>query len=141
MSTLKIGWSEISITPDKKISLAGQFAERISEYVEKPLTVTALALESGDTQGVIVSCDLGSVAWTLVEDVRARLAENKEGLDPKYVIISAIHTHTGPSYAAPVREIYDAETDRRDRLSSGNAGDLYAGRLQIRRKAEYFRQS
>ena len=103
MSTLKIGWSEISITPDKKISLAGQFAERISEYVEKPLTVTALALESGDTQGVIVSCDLGSVAWTLVEDVRARLADNKEGLDPKYVMISAIHTHTGPSYAGQRR--------------------------------------
>ena len=42
----RIGWSEVSITPDKKISLAGQFAERISEYVEKPLTVTAMALES-----------------------------------------------------------------------------------------------
>ena len=36
MSALKIGWGEVSITPDKKISLAGQFAERISEYVEKP---------------------------------------------------------------------------------------------------------
>ena len=40
MSVLKIGWSEKSITPDKKISLAGQFAERISEYEEKPLTAT-----------------------------------------------------------------------------------------------------
>ena len=42
MNKLKIGWSEISITPDKKVSLAGQFAERISEYVEKPITATAL---------------------------------------------------------------------------------------------------
>ena len=41
MSKLFIGWSEVDITPDKKISLAGQFAERISQYVEKPLTVTA----------------------------------------------------------------------------------------------------
>ena len=30
MSKLQFGWSEVSITPDKKISLAGQFAERIS---------------------------------------------------------------------------------------------------------------
>ena len=47
MNKVKIGWSEVSITPDKKISLLGQFAERISEYVEKPITVTAMAIECG----------------------------------------------------------------------------------------------
>ena len=98
MGTLRIGWSEISITPDKKISLAGQFAERISEYVEKPLTVTAMALEKDGTQAVIVSCDLGAVAWNLMEAIRARLAGNEEGLDPRNVIVAAIHTHTGPVY-------------------------------------------
>ena len=36
MNKLKIGWAEISITPEKKISLLGQFAERISQYVESP---------------------------------------------------------------------------------------------------------
>ena len=46
MSKLKFGWAEQSITPDKKVSLAGQFAERISEYVEKPICVTALAISS-----------------------------------------------------------------------------------------------
>ena len=30
MSTLKIGWAETDITPGEHISLAGQFAERIS---------------------------------------------------------------------------------------------------------------
>ena len=96
--SLKIGWSEKSITPDKKISLVGQFAERISEYVEKPLTVTALAIDSGDDQVVMVSCDLGSVSWNLLQDVRARLADNDVGLDPQKIIMSAIHTHTGPGY-------------------------------------------
>lgn len=46
VNDLQFGWSEVSITPEKKISLAGQFAERISEYVEKPLTVTAMAVAS-----------------------------------------------------------------------------------------------
>ena len=96
--SLKIGWSEKSITPDKKISLVGQFAERISEYVEKPLTVTALAIDSGDDQVVMVSCDLGSVSWNLLQDVRERLADNDVGLDPEKIIMSAIHTHTGPGY-------------------------------------------
>ena len=102
--SLLFGWSEVSITPDKKISLAGQFAERISEYVEKPLTVTAMAVDSGDDQMVLVSTDLVGVSYNLVEDVRAKLAGNKLGLDPEKVILSAIHTHTGPVYPRGQRQ-------------------------------------
>ena len=98
MSNIKIGWSEINITPDKKISLAGQFAERISEYVEKPLTATAMAVECDGDQMVLVSTDLVGVSYNLVRDIRAKLAGNDVGLDPEKVIISAIHTHTGPVY-------------------------------------------
>lgn len=98
MSKLLIGWSEVDLTPDKKVSLAGQFAERISEYVEKPITATAMAVSSGDEQMVLVSCDLVSIAWNLVIAVRDRLKNNTVGLDPEKVVISAIHTHTGPSY-------------------------------------------
>ena len=99
MSALKIGWGEVSITPDKKISLAGQFAERISEYVEKPLTATALAVDSGDEQMVLVSCDLASIGNELLMNVRKALADNDMGLDVNKIVISAIHTHTGPKYA------------------------------------------
>ena len=45
MSNLKIGWAEVDITPEKKVALDGQFAERISQYVEKPITLTAIILE------------------------------------------------------------------------------------------------
>ncbi len=98
MSKLFIGWSEVDITPDKKISLAGQFAERISEYVEKPLTATAMAVEAGGEQMVLVSTDLVGVGGNLVDSIREKLAGNDAGLDPSKVIISAIHTHTGPVY-------------------------------------------
>ena len=98
MSQLFIGWSEVNITPDKKISLAGQFAERISQYVEKPLTATAMAVEAGGEQMVMVSTDLVSVGGNLMDLIRERLADNDLGLDPMKVIISAIHTHTGPVY-------------------------------------------
>ncbi|MCQ2420054.1 MAG: hypothetical protein MJ118_02865 [Clostridia bacterium] len=98
MSTMKIGWSEISITSEKKVSLAGQFAERISEYVEKPLTATAMAVEADGAQMVLCSADLSGISLNLTEDVRARLADNEEGLDPEKVILCAIHTHTGPVY-------------------------------------------
>ena len=41
MSQVKIGWSEVNITPKEKISLAGQFFERISDEVESKLVQTA----------------------------------------------------------------------------------------------------
>ena len=76
MSVLQIGWAETSITPNKRVSLAGQFAERISEYVEKPVMATALALDTGNDHVVFCSCDLGGTAWRLVKDVREKLAGN-----------------------------------------------------------------
>ena len=105
---LNIGWSEVNITPDKKVSLYGQFAERISEYVEKPLCATALAIDNGTDHAVFVSCDLVAVAWNLVCAVRRKLAGNTVGLDPDKVIISAIHTHTGPGYTCTERALPDA---------------------------------
>ncbi|MDO4489088.1 MAG: hypothetical protein Q4B67_08400 [Eubacteriales bacterium] len=98
MAKLNVGWSEISITPDKKISLAGQFAERISEYVEKPLMATAMAVECGGDQMVICATDLVGVSYNLKDAVQDALKDNKEGLVPEKVIICAIHTHTGPVY-------------------------------------------
>lgn len=98
MSKLKFGWAEVSITPDKKISLAGQFAERISEYVEKPITATALAIESDRDQAVLVSVDLEGMGYNLVEAVRQNLKNNTVGLDPAKTVYSVIHTHTGPEY-------------------------------------------
>ena len=98
MSNLQFGWAEISLTPDKKVSLAGQFAERISEYVEKPVTATAMAVSSDEEQMVIVSCDLVAIGWNVMEELRTRLADNQVGLDPEKIVVSAIHSHTAPGY-------------------------------------------
>ena len=98
MANMMIGWSEISITPDKKVALAGQFAERISQYIEKPLTATAMAVEADGEQMVLVSVDLVGVAANLVDKVREQLDGNTVGLDPMKVVMAAIHTHTAPVY-------------------------------------------
>ena len=105
MSKIKIGWSEVSITPEKgtKISLAGQFFERITDVVESPVTVTAFALESGDEQLIMVSCDLVSIGGNLMQKVR-ELVKDKIDVDVNKIILSAIHTHTSWVYA-PTRVI------------------------------------
>ena len=99
MSMLKIGWAEVDITPDKKVALDGQFAERISEYVEKPITMTAMAIDSGDDHAIMCCVDLLMMKKQVVAEVRARLADNDLGIDPNKIMFSAIHTHTGPMVA------------------------------------------
>jgi len=96
MSTLKIGWAEVSITPDKKVALDGQFAERISQYVEKPITITAMAVDSGADQMVLCGVDLVMMRAPVLEGIREKLKESGLDIDPEKVIFSVIHTHTGP---------------------------------------------
>ncbi|MFA7636790.1 MAG: hypothetical protein WCX81_03400 [Monoglobales bacterium] len=98
MSKIKIGWAEEKFVFNKPVALVGQFAERISEYEEKPLTATALAVDSGDDQIILCSVDLVGVSTALVSEVRERIKNNSVGLDVDKVVISAIHTHTGPGY-------------------------------------------
>lgn len=97
MNKIKIGWSEVDITPKEKIGLAGQFFERISNEVESPLCITAMAVESGNEQMIIAACDLVSIAPNLNTAVKEKIKEKSE-ISPDKVIISAIHTHTSYVY-------------------------------------------
>ncbi len=99
MSKIKMGWSEVDITPKKgtKINLAGQFFERITDEVESPITVTAFALESGDDQMIICSCDLVSVTKNLHDLVKEKL-KGKLSISTDKIIINAIHSHTSYDY-------------------------------------------
>lgn len=98
MSKIKIGWAEEIFDITKPVALVGQFAERISEYIEKPLTVTALSVDSGEEQMILCSVDLINVSVPFLQAIRKRLENNEMGLNPEKVVISAIHTHTGPGY-------------------------------------------
>lgn len=101
---LKIGWAEVDITPNEKIGLAGQFYERISEEVESPITVTALAVEKGDEQLIICSCDLASTSKRLLDAVRANVAD-KLPFSTDKIIINAVHDHTSYDYSIKIDPI------------------------------------
>ena len=98
MSKLLAGWSEVSITPEKRIGLAGQFIERVSEYVETPVTATALAVESDGEQMIICSCDLVSADYNLIKRVREIVSGNVPEIKTDNIIINATHTHTSHVY-------------------------------------------
>ncbi len=112
---IKIGWSEISITPKEKVALAGQFYERISEYVETEITVTAMAIEADGEQMVICSCDLEGIGDNLLDEVRGRLL-SVDGLSSENVILHATHTHTSISYGKKRRTDLSLSLDTLARL-------------------------
>ncbi len=124
--SLKIGFAEVNITPDKKISLAGQFAERISQYVEKPLTATCMVIDDGKDHAIFVACDLVSINWSVVCGVRDALKDNSAGIDTNKIIISAIHTHTGYRYGGEGRSEFGG--------SVANSKDMLKGYLSADKK-------
>lgn len=102
MGKLLIGWSSVSITPERKVPLAGQFHKRIADQVRDPVMATVLAIESeadGGEQVVLVGCDLVAIELPLLNRVRERMSRLAPEITPESVILSASHTHTGPLYA------------------------------------------
>lgn len=97
--SIKFGWAEADITPKEKIALCGEFYERVTNEVETPITVTALAIESDGEQAVFCSCDIEGINESMVNRARRKL--NAPGLDPRNVIINAVHIHNSYTTANP----------------------------------------
>lgn len=94
-----IGWGKSEITPSGKVCLSGQFHMRIPTGTYDSLYATAFCYKGGDDFIIWVSLDLSNVRPTIKEKVFAKL--NKEiGIKRSQLIISAIHTHTGPHTAS-----------------------------------------
>ena len=98
--SLLIGWAEESLVPSKKVDLAGQFFERISEYVESEISVTAMAVESDGEQMIIASADVVSLPLGLINIAREKFSKICPGVDPRKLIVGATHTHTSMKLSA-----------------------------------------
>ncbi len=94
MEKVLIGWAEESLVPSKKVSLSGQFFERISEYVESEITATAMAVEADGDCMILVSCDLTGINTYVLEKTRKKFTVLCPEVDPKKIILAATHTHT-----------------------------------------------
>jgi hypothetical protein len=98
---LRIGTATISITPDKPVALDGQFHLRISRGVDNPITATAVAIEAREAerevdQAILFSADIVAFRSSVPPLVRERLRAKLPGFDPRKLVMTATHTHTGP---------------------------------------------
>jgi hypothetical protein len=91
-----IGWASKSITPMKPTILAGQFHARVSQNINDPITSTALAIESGSDQAIMVSCDLVAIRDGIQDRLREMLDSKLPDFDIKKLFLNATHTHTAP---------------------------------------------
>lgn len=92
---LQVGLAKTDITPPVGIFLAG-FANRLepSEDVYLPLTATAIAIDDGENQALIVGAEiLGFYEHT---DATRQAIGQKTGLLPHQIILNGSHTHCGP---------------------------------------------
>ncbi len=92
---LKLGVSQVDITPPVGAPLAGYYYKRNAEGVHDPLHVKAMVLEQGGVKIALAALDLVSLPRDIVESART-MVQQRIALSPDHVMISATHAHTTP---------------------------------------------
>ena len=101
-SPLKVGWAARNVTPRRPVNLAGQFHARVATAAHDPVTVTALAMASGesvDDYAIFVSCDTVGIPADVRNQCRQAVKARLPKLDVSKIILNATHTHTAPQLA------------------------------------------
>ena len=93
---LRVGAAAVPITPNPGTPMAGYYSARAAEDVNDDLFAKAIVIEQDGAKVAMVVCDLISMPRAVGEDAR-RLIEKSTGIAPERVMISATHTHTGPT--------------------------------------------
>ena len=102
MDTFEAGFSLVEITPDHMgFPLYGYGARKDnSRGVHDPLYARTMMLKSGAAAWSLTVLDLVAIDAKTVNEVR-RIAAEVTGLNPQTMMVSCIHTHSGPSVGDP----------------------------------------
>lgn len=94
---IKTGWGAADITPrGGKISLVGQWHERITDIIRDPIMANAMVLQTSRGRTIWVACDLCAVSKPLYDETKRLLRASLPGFNDDELILSATHIHTGP---------------------------------------------
>ena len=111
-SGISIGWASGDFTPPGPIVMRGQFYARVSEGVDDPVTVTAMAIESTNAHGspqqaILITCDLVHIATHTQAAVRDKLKERLPEFNVDMLLMNVTHTHSAPTLDEGVYPSYD----------------------------------
>ena len=120
---------------DDSLNVKTSFA--VSEFsydtdIEKEgkLGATAMVIEGGGTKLCIVSCDVVCLPREIVDEICIKL-ENELGIPVDNILISATHTHSGPSINDPALisalndAVFSAVSKANDLLQTSNKSEMY----------------
>jgi len=93
---LKVGSSQVNITPPVGTVLVGQWAARKSTGINDELFASAMVFDNGETRLALVSCDVLSIGNTTKRAIR-NLVGQETNIPPEHLFLCATHTHTGPA--------------------------------------------
>jgi hypothetical protein len=92
----RAGAATSNITPHLGAPLNGQMYVRKAAHIHDELHARCLALDDGTTKFVLVVCDSCMIPREVFDEARRQVQE-ATGLPPKYMLMSATHTHSAPA--------------------------------------------
>jgi hypothetical protein len=95
-SSLKVGTAKIKITPTTPIPMAG-YAARKGPFkgVHDDLYARAVVFSDGVNKAATVTVEVSGLSNAIWADVTTRI-EKETGIKKDFILLSAIHTHSGP---------------------------------------------
>ncbi len=95
--SLKAGAAVADISPvDSQFLFGYPHVERYSTGVHDPLEAAALYLSDGDSEIMFIANDIIFVTREITADIRKRIHQ-ATGIDPANIMVTATHTHSGPT--------------------------------------------
>jgi len=105
---LRVGISEVDITPELGLRMAGMLNPPQAEGVQWPLVARVVVLDDGINRAAVVTLDLLLLLASTVAELRQAITAGT-GLAPDAVMINCSHTHRGPYTASLMDEPIDFE--------------------------------
>ena len=96
-SSIKVGLGETVITPDENVQMAGFARSQVSTGVHDDLHARSIVIEGKNgTSAVLMTITLVGIGDEYAKRIREGITQ-KTGIPAANIVISATHTHAGPS--------------------------------------------
>ena len=133
-----IGFAQEIFTPPVGVGLAGYMNKRPNVGMYDDLHARALIIQSGETKCGFLTLELCSITAELFGDLEALIVEKFGQELFNNMIISATHTHTGPSFYAGkenfddvTRYAYDSLLNAVERVIKRALMNLLPGEIEV----------
>ncbi|HLQ44171.1 MAG TPA: hypothetical protein VK137_05545, partial [Planctomycetaceae bacterium] len=133
--TFQAGAATSNITPEIGQEIIGGFVPYPSKHVHDELQARCLVLDDGKTKLAFVVCDLLGLHRIVSTEAR-RLIQEKAGIPPECVMISATHTHSASSTLGQDRLKHEQTLDEYQQFVAKRIADGVVRALNNCRPAE-----